>query len=38
MNSLKIAIVEDEPEAISTFERSCKVYARKNTEYSRSLS
>lgn len=34
MNALKIAIIEDEPEAISTFERSCKVYARKNTEYS----
>ena len=30
MNVLKIAIVEDEPEAILTFERSCKVYARKN--------
>lgn len=34
MSVLKIAIVEDEPEAISTFERSCKVYARKNAEYS----
>lgn len=30
MNVLKIAIVEDDPEAILTFERSCKVYARKN--------
>lgn len=32
MNVLKIAIVEDELEAISTFERSCKVYARKNED------
>lgn len=32
MNVLKIAIVEDELEAISTFERSCKVYERKNGE------